>query len=162
LLEGQALFEVRRNESRPFRVVVDDARVEVLGTAFDVLRTKDGMRVVVLSGKVMLTAGATPPPAAPGPRRGARTALRRPAAAPQDVDVGLATSWREGRLVFDNVTLADAVEQLQRYRHGHIALADNAVGQMRITGSVSAADPDQLLRLLPETLPVNVYAGPEG
>jgi ferric-dicitrate binding protein FerR (iron transport regulator) len=52
LLEGQALFRVAKNKSRPFVVATDNTHVRAVGTEFDVYRKTSGTVVTVLEGRV--------------------------------------------------------------------------------------------------------------
>lgn len=52
ILEGEAYFDVQRNEVIPFKVYVDNSTVEVLGTSFNIEASKEKVRVSVSSGKV--------------------------------------------------------------------------------------------------------------
>jgi len=55
LLEGEAVFKVHHDASRPFRVYTDDAVVQAIGTQFNVYRRPEGTRVAVLEGRVRVT-----------------------------------------------------------------------------------------------------------
>ena len=52
LLEGQALFQVAKDHSRPFIVASGEATVRAVGTQFDVYRKAGGTTVTVLEGRV--------------------------------------------------------------------------------------------------------------
>lgn len=52
LLEGQALFNVAKNKSRPFVVQAGNTRVRAVGTAFDVYRKSSDTVVSVVEGRV--------------------------------------------------------------------------------------------------------------
>jgi transmembrane sensor len=52
LLNGEALFRVHHDTSRPFRVSTDDAVVQAVGTQFDVYRREDGTVISVIEGRV--------------------------------------------------------------------------------------------------------------
>lgn len=60
LLAGEAFFSVTRDPLRPFIVEVGDARVEVLGTRFEVSLAPGGVRVSVAEGVVELIRPAMP------------------------------------------------------------------------------------------------------
>jgi len=61
LLDGQALFYVAKDASRPFIVTSDEAHVRAVGTQFDVYRKSSGTTAVtVIEGRVAVLAG-TPP-----------------------------------------------------------------------------------------------------
>jgi transmembrane sensor len=55
LLEGQALFRVAKDTSRPFIVQSQDAQVRAVGTQFDVYRKGSGTIVTVVEGRVAVT-----------------------------------------------------------------------------------------------------------
>jgi transmembrane sensor len=52
LIEGQALFHVAHDTSRPFIVAVGATRVRAVGTQFDVYRKSNGTVVTVVEGRV--------------------------------------------------------------------------------------------------------------
>ena len=52
LLEGQALFRVTKDASRPFIVATDNIHVRAVGTQFDVYRKSSGTVVTVVEGRV--------------------------------------------------------------------------------------------------------------
>jgi transmembrane sensor len=66
LLEGQALFAVAHDASRPFIVSAGATRVRAVGTRFDVYRKKSGTTVTVIEGKVAVF-GPSHPLAVPNP-----------------------------------------------------------------------------------------------
>jgi transmembrane sensor len=111
------------------------------------------------SREVSLTAGE---PVLLAPGEAAETAIGRIVVAPHAVNVDTAVSWRNGQLVFDDIPLAEALAETQRYRRAPILLADATVGRLRLTGAFPTNDPDRLLRLLPEAFPVEVRLLPDG
>ncbi|WP_186758686.1 FecR family protein [Echinicola salinicaeni] len=54
LIEGEAFFEVERNESRPFEVNVGAAKITVLGTSFNVKKHNEQIEVILKSGSVQV------------------------------------------------------------------------------------------------------------
>ncbi len=53
-LNGKAYFDIQRDESRPFIIITENARVEVLGTSFLIDATSERTEVCVESGLVAL------------------------------------------------------------------------------------------------------------
>ncbi len=53
-LNGKAYFDIQRDETRPFIITTDNARVEVLGTSFVIDATTEKTEVCVESGLVAL------------------------------------------------------------------------------------------------------------
>jgi hypothetical protein len=58
-LSGEAFFEVSRTSGRPFRVLIKDAEVDVLGTFFTIMAYDDEpeSRTTVVNGAVKVTSG---------------------------------------------------------------------------------------------------------
>lgn len=137
---GQARFHVAHDE-RPFVVMAGGARIEALGTAFDVRLVDDGARVVLLSGVVQVraTEAAAPVRLAPGQALDVRDGRpeEREAAGPQ--------SWAEGRLIFRQTRLDEAVAELNRYRTQPIVIAEPDLGATTVTGAFETADTDAFI-----------------
>lgn len=57
-MTGKVYFEIEHDEAHPFTVDVSEARVQVLGTRFQVLQDSLGTRVDVTSGRVCLYCGS--------------------------------------------------------------------------------------------------------
>ncbi|HET8611960.1 MAG TPA: FecR domain-containing protein, partial [Sphingomonas sp.] len=53
LENGEALFDVRHDADHPFRLTVGDAKLQDVGTRFDVTRDEGGLRVAVAEGAVL-------------------------------------------------------------------------------------------------------------
>ena len=51
-LKGSAFFDVARDESKPFSIEMEQAKVQVLGTSFQLTSDKESAKVDVKSGKV--------------------------------------------------------------------------------------------------------------
>ncbi|MDR6715445.1 transmembrane sensor [Pseudomonas hunanensis] len=64
-------------------------------------------------------------------------------------------AWAEGLIVTRDMRLADFLAELGRYRHGYLGCTDD-VADLRLSGVFRLADTDQLLALLPQTLPVRL------
>jgi transmembrane sensor len=148
LLEhGEALFEVAKNPQRPFIVQSAGEQVVALGTTFDVRSDASLLAVTLIEGKVQVgrrdtTPGQSEPPAmlAPGERLTIRADGARVLDRPK-IDGTLA--WQRGQAYFDDVTLADAVAELNRYDNARIRLADPSLAVLRVSGVFSTRDPGQ-------------------
>lgn len=170
LNDGEAFFEVAHDARRPFTVVTDDAVIRVLGTRFDVRRTRDGTQVSVLDGRVEVRRKTVLPAligASAGPERvltgGERVRIDRGEkpgdALPASVEAG---SWRRGRLLYDNASLRDIVADANRYSDRPIRLADDSVGDLRVTLSFRSDAIDDLIANLDQALPIRAEAQTDG
>ncbi len=162
LLEGEALFDVAHATWRPFLVQAGTTAIRVVGTAFDVRRAADRVSVTVLRGRVQVsdadgravqlgageTTQATPGALAPV------TTVSAERAASQ-------LAWKDGKLVFSQTPLAEALEEIARYRSAPVTLADTRLAGLRISGVFNSGGTDALLDLLPTILPVTVTRAPD-
>lgn len=65
LIQGEAHFDVAKNQQQPFRVYAGEGRVQAVGTAFTVYLHKDDIEVLVTEGKVELAAQTAKTPQTP-------------------------------------------------------------------------------------------------
>lgn len=139
---GEALFEVTHDSARPFLVVSGDEIVRAIGTKF-VVRHEDGeTRVTLLSGRVQVF-GPQAPRRAPLVvlQPGQRVTVTTNAGASLDTpSLDAAVAWRRGEIVFDNSTLIDAAQELNRYSNDHLVIADPQIASLRVSGVFSTND----------------------
>ena len=150
-LNGQAIFSVRHDSARPFRVRTPRAVIEDLGTTFAVRAyTGDAAaRVAVRTGAVTVHAIAA--------HFTSTVTLRQGESARVDSGgtvVRLAGSdssawaWTTGRLVFDNAPLSDVLAQLHRWYDVDFQLEDSTLLTQHFTGTFEAATLSQVLDIL--------------
>ncbi|PVM92765.1 FecR family protein [Caulobacter endophyticus] len=142
LLRGEAYFEVAHDTARPFVVAAGSAQVRAIGTAFDVRRAGDKVRIVLAEGRVRVTDRTTSRKDGWALNPGQGLVLSKAAGAPEPttVDVAAATSWRTGTLTFHNVTLAAVVDELNRYSNTKIVLEASAPRELVVSGAFQAGD----------------------
>ncbi|HWU81245.1 MAG TPA: FecR domain-containing protein, partial [Caulobacter sp.] len=156
LVSGEALFEVAKNPERPFVVEAGEVSVKAVGTAFSVRRRTTGADVLVTEGVVEAwnTGGARRISAGEQafvPYRAQPISVR---AAPQEIERRLA--WREGDIILNNQTLAEAALEFNRYNKLKIVIADPALGSHRLVGQYRADQPEQFVDALQALLGVPV------
>lgn len=162
LRAGQALFDVSSAVYRPFVVSAGQAKVEVLGTLFNVRRLdNDVVRVTLARGRVDVAAAATQAPVTlrPGQQVDSIGGRLTPVA---KADVSRAMAWKDDRIVFEQTPLDEAVSLLRHYRKAPIELSDPSLGALKVTGVFEAHNVDLLLDLLPSILPVAVLQQEDG
>ena len=113
-LDGEAYFEVAHNKSCPFRVALNGQQVEVLGTHFNVMAYKEEstIRTTLLQGSVKLTAPVGSILLEPG-QQGYIT--KSNAFTRENVDVTIATAWKDGLFKFNGVGLHTLMRQISRW-----------------------------------------------
>ena len=144
--QGEAWFEVARDKARPFLVEAGDVRVRAVGTAFSVRRHAHGAEVLVTEGVVEVwTNGSAVPRRRLGagqlalvPGDGSATRVNADAA-----EVARRLAWREGKLVFENAPLGEAVAEFNRYNARQIVVADPALGRKPLVGHYRIDQPEE-------------------
>ncbi|PYB69325.1 peptide ABC transporter substrate-binding protein [Pseudomonas sp. LB-090624] len=66
-----------------------------------------------------------------------------------------AMAWSEGLIITPGMRLFDFLAQVSRYRHGYLGCSDE-IANLRLSGVFRLEDPEQLIQLLPQTLPVRL------
>lgn len=153
LLEGQAIFKVRHDATRPFRVYVNGAFIQAIGTQFDVQRLTGQTNVSVIEGKVGISRDvSSAEPVKMATLVAGETAsitTRGKVTAPSAVTVADATAWQQRRLVFRKRTLADMALEFNRYnRSPQIRIEGDALRERQFNGVFDADDPESLVRFL--------------
>lgn len=159
LIDGQVLFRVAKDASRPFVVRSEGARVQAIGTEFDVYRKKGKLTVTVLEGRVSVYPAAAPPAEAAGQvadttvllSAGQRTSIVNNAVEkPTPANVTAATAWTQRRLMFQKAPLAEVVDEFNRYNARQLRIEDAGIETFLVSGTFSSTDPASLLRFLSE------------
>jgi transmembrane sensor len=161
LQAGEALFDVVHDETRPFRVMLDNSEIRVLGTRFNVYRKPDGDTVVtVLEGTVEVqgfNGGAKPEWVR---RISANQQIEYRAIGlirePHETDAQNAVRWRTGRYKFTNETIEHVLDELTRYSDQRIVISDPRIAERRITGMLNVRDVRDSLRYLQDFAPIDV------
>ncbi|MBL8268154.1 FecR family protein [Steroidobacter sp.] len=159
LVDGQVLFRVAKDASRPFVVRSEGARVQAIGTEFDVYRKKGKLTVTVIEGRVSVYPDAIAMPSTTAPGAGATVLLSageqtsvvdRAVEKPTPTNVAVATAWTQRRLVFQKAPLVDVVDEFNRYNPKQLRIEDAGIESFLVSGTFSSTDPGSLLRFLRE------------
>ena len=115
-LKGEAYFEVARNESKPFIVEVDEMKVKVLGTAFNVKSYVDepGIYTTLVQGSVAIFRDGQPEKIIkPGEQAYYNKGVGMLRVSP--VDVNEFTAWKDGLFYFKDITLEEILRIVARW-----------------------------------------------
>ncbi|MBD8617965.1 FecR domain-containing protein [Sphingomonas sp. CFBP 13728] len=157
LERGQALFEVAKHQRRPFVVTAGAQSVTAHGTAFDVRFDPHAVQVALVEGLVSVaTKGVHGKPVAMVPDD-VLTASVGGVSVQHIPGRALAlSSWSEGRLVFEDETLRQAVAEMNRYGAPQIVITDAEAGRLRISGAFRTGEVQPFLDALEMGFPVTV------
>jgi transmembrane sensor len=176
LAKGEALFEVAKDPRRPFIVTVGDRQVRALGTSFVVRRDTDNVEITLVEGKVaVLPARNSEAPGAavsfaanfssPTPysssvvlRPGQRLTIAQSTATAErsepKVDsppIENVTAWQRGQVALDDMSLADAVAEMNRYSRLQIVIEDPNTAAIRVSGIFRAGDQENFAEAVART-----------
>lgn len=160
LNSGEVIFEVARDENRPFIVDSGTTKITVLGTRFAVNRLKNLVRVSVDHGRVRVESQEQTENtlAHPITLTNNQVAEVIQNAQPKKVDRSAEDgfSFEQGIVTFDNADLAEITETIARYRTQPIILSSVDGTKSRISARVSANNIEGFLSRLPKLLPVQL------
>ncbi|WLH70750.1 FecR family protein [Pseudomonas sp. FP2309] len=163
LKKGEAFFKVSHDRTHPFIVHAGEGRVRVTGTQFNIWKYGDQVRVMLLEGSVQIASdqahGSVPlTPGMQASYQPGDTTPRVKAINPDDT----ALAWRQGKLILDNLALADALPLINRYLNKPAMLADANTGTIRIGGIYNITEVNNLIPSLPKVLPIYLTQNQEG
>ena len=159
-LEGEALFTVRHDAARPFRVHAAGVVTEDLGTAFAV-RAYPGdsaVRVAVTEGEVNLrregeTAGAG---AVLRPRDVALLGREGSPEIRRDQPVDRVLAWSRGELIFDDTPLSAVIAEVERWYDVDVQLSDPSLASKHLTAEFRGEALDDVLNVIAVSLELRV------
>jgi len=165
LISGQALFEVAHNKARPFVVTAGPRQV----TAFDIRRDGAKVQVTMVEGKVkveptrptLLQKVAAPQQSLVAGQQLVAT-LDSIGATVQHADAAKTTSWREGRVVFADTPLPQAVAEMNRYLPSPILIGDPALSHFTVNGMFLTNQPMSFVGAVTAYYPVEARSNANG
>lgn len=156
LVKGRVFLDVRHDPTRPFSVTAMDRRIVDLGTRFSASVRNGSVRVALEQGRVSivsLKAGVATVELKPGEEfvaTGSSTKI-------DEVGQGDAdANWRHGLIDLDDIKLADAAAQINRYSSAQIVIRDPRIADLRVTGQFRLGDAERFARTIAELHSVRV------
>lgn len=155
-LSGEAYFEVEKDSTRPFYVVVDDMEVKVYGTSFNVNTHHEGrVQTALVEGKVGIRVKSTGEESILRPNQMAEFDTESKHVEVKDADMYYYTAWRAGEFVFQNETIEEIMDRLCRWYDTEVFYANASVKGKRFTGVITRfTDVADVLHLIGETATV--------
>lgn len=123
-VSGEAYFEVKHDETRPFVVSCNGVETTVLGTKFDV-RGYAGEKsmVTLVSGRVRVDTPAENIILTPGEQAVVNAKGKMKV---DEVDLDVVLSWKNGEFYFDGQTLREITSEIGRWYDTDVVFANNA------------------------------------
>lgn len=160
LVAGEASFSRKSDRSAgALEVVAAGGRVATTNGRFDLRRFQSGACVTCLENEVSV--------AYQGQKKTFRAGERvnygeDGLSAAIAVDPDVATAWRKGMMIFKMTPLAEVVEELNRYRSGHIILLNGEKARAPVNGQFRIDKPDEALLQLEQAFDIKSRVLPGG
>ncbi|KRC78137.1 FecR family protein [Sphingomonas sp. Root241] len=159
LARGQAWFQVAKDRTRPFVVDAGIAQARAVGTAFSVVRGRDGVQVAVTEGVVAVwpsdSSGMMTILEA-GQFANFKTAGAAPTIGSAPGEIERALAWRNGEIALENDSLSEAVASFNRYNRKQIVLTDQSLAEEKLVGLFKLDKPENFASMLGESLDLDV------
>lgn len=135
LEKGEAWFSVAKDAEHPFTVETPGGTVRVLGTQFNVRLAGGQPEVTLVEGAITYENAAARVQLKPGQQISTGGELRQLSSA----ELENVTAWREGRIVLNGLTLAEAAARFATF-HGKTIVVTPDVAALEMGGSYSLDD----------------------
>jgi len=158
-LNGEAWFEVKHDDAKPFIVTSHNVRVEVLGTSFYVNTNaaNNTMEVILNNGSVAVyfddhkknSLFLTPGEKAeiiPGQQK-----MEKDINTDQNY-----RSWMTQRFIYNNAPLVTIVADLNKVYHAKLRIATPAISYCLVTATFDHQSPESILHVLQATLDLTI------
>jgi len=145
VLEGEGLFKVSKDASRPFYVMANGMRVRVTGTLFNVKAYKDDNHVAATLVEGKISVGYKDPSGdeveykmCPGQQ--SKLDRKNREIEVREVNTSIYTSWKDGVYFFDAQRLEDIMKDLGRWYGFDVVFVDDAIKNRILSGKLYRED----------------------
>lgn len=164
LLKGEAYFEVAQLHNAPFYVKSDKVLVKVLGTKFDfrAFNEESKTEVVLEEGKIELSFLENHAGKKWAIMPGTRAVVdnRNGNVKMENGDTEQFTSWRKGRMIFDNTPFEEVEKQIERFYGTEIMVKNPEIYRYRITTKFDNETLNDVLEMLAISSPIRISYKP--
>ncbi|WP_170254671.1 FecR domain-containing protein [Phaeodactylibacter luteus] len=157
ILEGEAYFDVARDERRPFVIQAKGATTTVLGTSFNIRAypEEETVTVAVASGRVVVAGEQTA--GAPVTLTAGESAIYElPTQRLGRSEVSNPLAWKSRSLAFEQVKMETVAQVLGRYYGVSVRLADESLASCRFVGAFEDPTLEEVLDAIAFTMGVTV------
>ncbi|WP_398479530.1 FecR family protein [Tardiphaga sp.] len=142
LISGEASFSASEKRAGHLDVLADSGTTSMTDARFDIRRAGGEVRVTCYANEVRIAhpSGAIV--------LGARQQVSYSADAIVEavsIDPAVASAWQRGLMIFDMTPLHEVIDDLNRYRAGHIVLLDRNLARSPVNGRFRIDRPDDAL-----------------
>ena len=138
-LEGEAYFEIARDESKPFLVNINGMKIEVLGTSFNVKAYNDDNEIytTLVEGKIKINIEESDNEWILVPDQQAILEKNSNNVVVREVDAQQFIGWRNGIYSFTNQPLEEIMKTLSRWYNFEYEFTNEAIKNIRFEGGLN-------------------------
>lgn len=157
-LTGEAFFEVKKDEKRPFQVESGKVNVTVLGTRFNYKAFPEDtmIEIVLAEGKVSLNSASSETGKEiiliPGERAVVNKMTNETNISSENIEKYI--GWHEGKLIFDECPISEVALQLGRWFGIEVEIADPQILGYQISTTFENESLHQILAMLELASPI--------
>jgi len=131
-LQGRAYFAVAKDTQRPFRIQTSAGEVTVVGTRFDLQAENENLRLLVVEGRVRLSADGGKAEVLAGEM--GRLIKGTPVPVVRVPDVVSMVDWKGNFLAFQDTPLEEVAREIERQFSIRIEIRDARLAKRTLTG----------------------------
>lgn len=154
--EGEALFEVVKDEKHPFTVQCGDVKVKVLGTSFSIKTNPEHVELTVLTGKVNLSSSANTEGIDVLPQEKViyKSNGEFEKLSTNQQEIASITKNTDYNMQFTNNRMNDVIERIESKFNVSVKLSDKNIRDCQITADFTDQSLKKSLQLITEVLDV--------
>lgn len=158
LLEGEALFTVAKDKTRPFIVHNQNRSFQALGTIFNVRESKSLAEIHVLEGVVKVNGTDKEQINTTILNAGEAIKVKNSGKllTKSNFDINAPVNWQSMSMNYIAADLSDVVFDLKRYSKLNIYIQDQNLSTMKYTGRLAYDNAEEWLFALPYIFPVEI------
>ena len=149
-LTGEAFFDIKRNEQKPFIVHTGKVQTRVLGTAFNInaKNSSKNIEVTVTRGKVQV--GDTEKVyGIITPNQQIKVDKNTLSYEQNNISAAIVTEWKSNYLILDDLNMQEAVSLISQKYKVQILISNEKINKCRITASfLNEEDLDHVLKVI--------------
>lgn len=155
-LDGEAFFEVTKNEKMPFIVNTHEVDIKVLGTKFNVSSYENDnfIATTLVEGSVSVYEARTPENELRlSPSYQATYSKFKNSFSRAKVDTSIYTAWMENKLIIDNMRFSDILIKLERRHHVKFVNKAESLNNEIYKGEFEGEDIESILKTIALSTP---------
>lgn len=161
LINGRAMFEVAKDENRPFIIKSKDINIEVIGTKFEVINKEDTTTINVENGVVKTYYSKY------FFDKQNQAILTKAQSLTYSNEIGAISQikiiepekialWRENKILFDKTTLKEALEEFSKYSDISVLFLSKDLENYSITGEFLSTQLDIFIKTISKIYPIKI------